>query len=268
MGAINCFIATMIPLNHGNQQMLSLAVAPFALTVIASLAVFTNAKVMKWTSNPYLIPPPSMSASTQYLVFHGSLALNYTLSRVRCEALGGDLADVDSMETFNYLHSRLHSPAFIASFEGKSYGGLNSGLALYPGGAVAIPEGGPASRFPSICEVPLLGTYAIDLTRYGEPADKSVPVGTYGQKSAANGTATDDPTAALLQAGFVKASRRDPRFAGLSAQYDAVGARAPERAAVPVGKQATTTQSVVTVTIYGSIETDPALPCCRCCNQI
>lgn len=142
-----------------------------------------------------------------------------------------------------------------------------SGLALYPGGAVAIPDGGPAARFPSICEVPLLGTYAIDLTRYGEPADRSVPVGAY--QLAGNSTGLDD-AAKLLQAGFVKSGRRDPRFAGLSAQYDAVGARAPERVMVPMdgNKLATTTQSVVTVTIYGSIETDPALPCCRCCNSL
>lgn len=257
-----------IPLSATNSMATtSMMIAIWSISIVA-IATFTGCfgKTMKWTSNPYLIPPPSITATTQYLVFHGALALNYTLSRTRCEALGGDLADVDSMDTFTYLHSRLHSPAFIASFEGKSYGGLSSGLALFPGGAVAIPEGGAAARFPSICEVPLLGTYAIDLTRYGEAADRSVPVGAYGQKS--NMTTVGETAEALLQAGFVKSSRRDPRFAGLSAQYDAVGARAPERAMLPAGKQATTTQSIVTVTIFGSIETDPALPCCRCCNQI
>ena len=241
------------------------------LLTMAIVMSLSNGKVLKWTSNPYLIPPASPMSTTQYLVFHGQLALNYTLSRVRCEALGGDLADVDSMEVFQYLHSRLHSPAFIASFEGKSYG--SSGLALYPGGAVAIPTGGANNRFPSICEVPLMGTFSIDLSRYGEAADRSVRVGEYKNATAAADESNKRPDPnieELARSGFVQ-GRRDPRFAGLSQQVGPIGARSGSGQGAPkelAQSMPTSTQSVVTVTIYGSIETDPALPCCRCCNEI
>jgi hypothetical protein len=234
-----------------------------------ALAHRAQGKTMKWTSNPYLIPPMNALSTTQYLVFHGTLALNYTLSRLRCEALGGDLADADSMETFDYLHKRLHTPAFIGSFEGKTYGGGKSGLALYPGGAVAIPEGGASTRFPSICEVPLLGTYSIDLSRYGEAADRSVRVGDY---SGPGDSGTLPSMEALMRSGFVLSGRKDPRFVGLSAQSEPVGAKSQPgrmlKQQTVTTATTTTTQSVTTITIYGSIETDPALPCCRCCNPI
>lgn len=243
------------------------------LTVLPFLSL---AKTLKWTSNPYLIPPMSVMASTQYLVFHGQLALNYTLSRIRCEALGGDLADVDSTDTFHYLHTRLHTPAFIGSFDGKTYGGGESGLALFPGGAVAIPEGGAASRLSSVCEVPLLGTYAIDLRRYGEAADKSVKVGDYSKGNANEVVDGNLPSLeALMRAGFVIHGRRDPRFSGLSAQEEEIGAKGGDAQRALLLKQGTqtstptaTSNQVTTLTIYGSIETDPALPCCRCCNPI
>lgn len=252
-------------------------IPPIIIIALSCLGLVST-KTLKWTSNPYLIPPMSAAAVTQYLVFHGQLALNYTLSRVRCEALGGDLADVDSMDAFNYLHNRLHGPAYIGSFDGHSYGGPESGLALYPGGAVAIPLSGAAERFASICEVPLLGTYAIDLSRYGEAADRSIQPGDYGNtgnSSSGSGSVKGAPAAgpmpaveALMHAGFVMNGRRDPRFAGLSQQVDPVAARDYGGRRQPGSSTTTTQPTVETITIYGSIETDPALPCCRCCNGI
>lgn len=239
-------------------------------SLVLLLSVMATCKVMRWTSNPYLIPPQSVSSPTQYLVFHGPLALNYTLSRIRCEALGGDLADVDTMETFRYLHERLHDPAYIASFDGKTY--TRDSLALYPGGAVALPEGGGFERMPSICEVPVMGSFGIDLSRYGRPADKTAEVGVVVP---GNGTAeeNDGEIQELLRRGFVQSNSKDPRFSGLSRQSEPIGVKAgavqdSAREQLQASPTQTQTQSVTTVIIYGSIETDPALPCCRCCNAL
>lgn len=89
-------------------------------------------------TNPYLIPPfeqPGNPGVTQYLVFHGQLSANFTAARARCRALGGDLADVESVELLNYLASRLHDPGFVASWLGSHMG--FACMAVFPGGAIA-----------------------------------------------------------------------------------------------------------------------------------
>ncbi len=89
-------------------------------------------------TNPYLIPPfdqPSNPGVTQYLIFHSALNANFTAARTRCKALGGDLADVESVELLNYLASRLHDPAFVASWLGSHMG--FACMAVFPGGAIA-----------------------------------------------------------------------------------------------------------------------------------
>lgn len=200
-----------------------------AIVILTSIVfVSVDSKILKWASNPYLIPPMTPESPTQYLVFHGPLSLNYTLSRLRCEALGGDLADIDTISAFQMLHARLHSPAFIASFLGSTYK-HTGGIAMYPGGAIAVPEGGGQQRLASICEVPFLGKYAIDLSRYGVKAEKGAQVGVYGEDETGGGGGAIDK-------GMIK---------GMDVKSQTV--------------------PVTTVTIYGSIETDPALPCCRCC---
>lgn len=89
-------------------------------------------------TNPYLIPSfdqPGSPGVTQYLVFHSGLSANFTTARARCRALGGDLADVESADVLNYLASRLHDPAFVASWLGSHMG--FACMAVYPGGAIA-----------------------------------------------------------------------------------------------------------------------------------
>jgi hypothetical protein len=215
--------------------------------ILASSLIF--AKVMRWTSNPYLIPPVQ-SGVTQYLVFHGQLALNSTLSRLRCQAMGGDLADVEDLGTFNYLHARLHSPAFVASFLGEIY--TENCIAVYPGGAVAIPESG-CGRLASICEVPLYGTHGIDLRSIAIPADKAAAIGKFDFGNSTQIT-VDEET--LLKGLLVRSKH-------------ATGEEVPgsERRHLKQGS-VTVINPITTVTIYGSIETDPALPCCKCCNPV
>lgn len=211
---------------------------------------------MKWTTNPYLIPPMPNSV-TQYLVFHGQLALNQTMSRIRCEAMGGDLADVDDTQVFTYLHSRLHSPAFIGSWQGDRY--RETCIALYPGGAIAVPESG-CGRLGSICEVPVYGTHSIDLRRIAIPADPRAQIGVY--EKAANNTASIEGLN-VFQNAFIKTRLQT------APQYNKDGN--PINNNSRFLKNAGVTQSinsVTTVVMYGSIETDPALPCCKCCNGI
>lgn len=110
-------------------------------------------------TSPYLIPPLARGG-TQFLVLHGEFQANYTVSRTRCVSLGGELADVDSLELLHYLTSHLHRPAFVLGFLGDSFG--KDCAAIYPGAAVAIPEMSCSETLDSICEVPVLGTASID----------------------------------------------------------------------------------------------------------
>ena len=223
------------------------------MIVIFILFSLALAKVMRWTSNPYLIPP-MQSGVTQYLVFHGQLALNSTLSRSRCQAMGGDLADVEDLSTFNYLHARLHSPAFVASFLGEVYN--ENCIAVYPGGAVAIPEGG-CSRLASICEIPVYGTHGIDLRSISIPSDPSARIGKFDTHNSTNSSSSPIDDETLLKNLLVKSR--------LSSNGDELPVN--ERRHQKQGS-ITMINPITTVTIYGSIETDPALPCCRCCNPV
>jgi hypothetical protein len=218
-----------------------------------SLFSLTLAKVMRWTSNPYLIPP-MQSGVTQYLVFHGQLALNSTLSRLRCQAMGGDLADVEDLSTFNYLHARLHSPAFVASFLGEIYN--ENCIAVYPGGAVAIPESG-CGRLASICEIPIYGTHGIDLRSISIPSDPSAKIGKFDiHNNFTNASIFDDET--LFRGLLVKSKHSLANGDDLHVNDKKL----------PRPGSITMVNLVTTVTIFGSIETDPALPCCKCCNPI
>lgn len=108
------------------------------LSVICTALVGASSINYRDLTNPYLIPPFDQhhnSGVTQYLVFHSSLSANFTTARTRCRALGGDLADVESPEVLNYLASRLHDPAFVASWLGSHMG--FACMAVFPGGAIA-----------------------------------------------------------------------------------------------------------------------------------
>ena len=229
--------------------------------LIAALASHTFAKVMKWTTNPYLIPPMPNSP-TQYLVFHGQLALNQTMSRIRCEAMGGDLADVDDTTVFTFLHKRLHAPAFIGSWQGDRY--RETCIALYPGGAIAVPDSG-CGRLGSICEVPFYGTHGIDLRRISIPSDPSAKIGVYEKSAGGNMTTTNDAgDLQIFQNAFVKTKLQTaPQL-----NKDGSPVINANRFLKNAAQGTPPINSVTTVTIYGSIETDPALPCCRCCNAI
>lgn len=172
-------------------------------------------------TNPYLISPLPRAA-TQYLVFHSELRAPFAASRSRCVALGGDLVDIDAPDILTYLASRLHNPAYIAAFMGHSYrpeGGECA--AVYPGGAVAVPEANCEALLESICEVPLLGSGSIHVP---DGVHVAMPGGKV--EAAAFFRVAVDRADAVQAAGYV------------------------------------TTR----VTIHGSIETNPALPCCKCCD--
>lgn len=111
-------------------------------------------------TNPYLIPPLTPDG-TQFLVFHGELKANYTMARTRCVSLGGELADIDSLELLHHLASRLHGSAFILGFLGDSFG--EDCVAAYPGSAIAIPEASCGEILDSICEISTMGTGSIQL---------------------------------------------------------------------------------------------------------
>lgn len=108
--------------------------------LLPTLLAITGADYSSLT-NPFLIPPfdqpPSLGGQgvTQYLVFHSALSANFTEARRRCRALGGDLADVESVELLNYLSARVHGPAFVASWLGSHMG--FACMAVFPGGAIA-----------------------------------------------------------------------------------------------------------------------------------
>jgi hypothetical protein len=109
--------------------------------------------------------------ATQYLVFHGDLRSNYTIARSRCVSIGGELADVDSVELLEYLTGRLHQPAFVLGFRGTYYD--EQCAAIYPGSAVAIPLDGCSEMMDSICEIPLLGKATIHVDSFGSVENKS-----------------------------------------------------------------------------------------------
>lgn len=194
-------------------------------------------------TNPYLIPAVDRGI-TQYLVFHSELRANYTYSRARCLALGGELADIDSLEILAYLTQRIPDPAFIAAFMVEQYPlSKDECIAAYPGGAVAVPELSCSARMDSVCEVPLLGTGSIHL---GDVADLSMPAepveGQAKGQVEEEGAKHHLPT---IKQGFFR--------------------MAPDKTDKVIAAK---DDNVVTthVTIYGSVETNPALPCCRCCT--
>jgi hypothetical protein len=189
-------------------------------------------------TNPYLIVSQD-GGHTQYLVFHGELRANYTLARTRCIAMGGELVDVDSLQCLNYLSARLHSPAYIHGFLGDHFG--EHCAAIYPGGAVAVPEHGCQSQIDSICEVPVLGTGSIHLGATKEDyEDGKVAL----------------PRDAVFSTGTKTNFHVVPR--GLFRLAANVQREVKE------GKQDGLVTS--TVTIFGSIATNPVLPCCKCCG--
>lgn len=193
------------------------------LILLSSLLLFHGIIVVSTLTNPYLIPPLPRGA-TQYLVFHSELRAPFAASRARCIALGGDLVDVDSVETLSYLAARLHNPAYIVAFLGNSYHpGVGECAAAYPGAAVAVPEANCDAPMESICEVPLLGSGSI---HFADGVKVAVEGGSGKAEMPAFFRVAVDRADAVQAAGFV------------------------------------TTH----VTIHGSIETNPALPCCKCCE--
>lgn len=187
-------------------------------------------------TNPYLIPAFEANGGvTQYLVFHGSLAANFTSARSRCLALGGDLADVESVEVLEYLAARLHQPAFVASWLGSHMG--FACMAVFPGGAIAVPEQGCIGKISSICEVPMFGTASIHI---------GVNVAGKNEEQLRE----DYPD---TKVGLVRPARPVDN---------------PENVVIMRnGKRASSTIAArtATMTLYGSIATNPALPCCKCC---
>lgn len=183
-------------------------------------------------TNPYLIAP-MWDGLTQYLVFHSDLRTNFTMSRTRCIALGGELVDVPSLAVLTYLSERLHDPAFIIGFRGELLEGECA--AIYPGSAVAVPEEGCQAVMNSICEVPIMANGRIDL---GDT--KLVKFAPEGEQGAIK------ENLHVIKHAFFK-----------------VNADSPDKVMAPPAGMVVTTH----VTIYGSVETNPVLPCCRCCDS-
>lgn len=181
-------------------------------------------------TNPYIIAPHG-TGLTQYLVFHGLLRANNTVAYSRCIALGGFLADVDSLPLLDYLQVRLHEPAYVSSFIGHRY---DQCVAVYPGGAVAVPELGCGGVLASICEIPVYGTASISFN----------PNPLAHRSSSGNETKSDEGMQGLFKPGRVP-------HAG-----PAGGAKDGKQIVPPV---------LATITIYGSIETYGG-PCCKCCG--
>lgn len=223
------------------------------LLVLLLSALLLVAQDYSTLTNPFLIPPFDQPLSlggpgvTQYLVFHSGLSANFTEGRRRCRALGGDLADVESVEVLNYLAARVHGPAFVASWLGSHMG--FACMAVFPGGAIAgkmllfyfliiflVPEEGCVGRIGSICEVPLFSSASIHI---GATASNTSDL------------AHDYPEA---RGQAVKEAREPANPDGIHIYRDGKRLQGAKQA----GK-------TVTMTIYGSIATNPVLPCCKCC---
>lgn len=193
-------------------------------------------------TNPYLIPAMERGI-TQYLVFHSELRANYTMSRSRCLALGGELADIDSLQALQYLTQRIPEPAFISAFLIEQYPlGEDECIAAYPGGAVAVPEASCQSLMDSICEVPLLGTGSIHLNDAVQLAMPRPEEEGLGSGSEGGSSKHDLPS---IKQGFFR-----------------VAAGKADKVIKAKADNVVTTR----VTIFGSVETNPALPCCKCCG--
>ncbi|PJF18048.1 hypothetical protein PSACC_02125 [Paramicrosporidium saccamoebae] len=205
------------------------------MLLFAALFLFSVVVGEEQITNPYLINPLELHGTTQYLVFHGNLRSNYTYARTRCVALGGDLVDVDTLENLQYLTARIHGPAFISGFLGDHFG--DECAAIYPGGAVAIPEHECRSRLDSICEVPVLGTGAIHLGAVRDYlGDKD------HELAVLPGTKADFH---VVPKGFFRLAADGGNFVVAAKQNGVV---------------------TTTINIYGSIATNPVLPCCKCCG--
>ena len=99
-----------------------------------------------------------------------------------------------------------------------------------------MPEQGCVGKIGSICEVPVFGTASIHI---GAAPD------------AASDLAVDYPEA---QARLVKDNPAVPNPEDIAIYRDGKKLQS----AKPSGRTAT-------MTIYGSIATNPVLPCCKCC---
>lgn len=213
-----------------------------ACWIIITFCLYALAEYIPGMTNPYLIHSMD-NGPTQFLVFHGELRANYTLARSRCIAMGGELVDVDTLETLHYLAPRLHGPAYISGFLGDRFG--EDCAAIYPGGAVAVPEFGCQSNIDSICEVPVLGTGAIHLGAAAEDYESGhlpIPADAIVNITFPHGTKTDFH---VIPKGFFRLTADQGKQIAVARMEGLVTS---------------------TVTIFGSIATNPVLPCCKCCG--
>lgn len=69
-----------------------------------------------------------------------------------CATLGGKLADLRNHPDFSWLAQQIRTPVWINSWDGNRYKGV--GIAFWPGGAVARPDGAGETPLGALCDVP------------------------------------------------------------------------------------------------------------------
>ena len=88
---------------------------------------------------------------------------NYVLSaqpiiegdaRPLCRSLGGQLALIESTDEHWYLGQHICQPVWYSQWQGNVYQGNGGCIALYPGGASAVPTNGCFEQLIALCKVP------------------------------------------------------------------------------------------------------------------
>lgn len=67
-----------------------------------------------------------------------------------CIAIGGRLAPISEGPDFRYLARNVQMTSWIFSWNGDNY---NNNIAFYPGGAIAVPNGGVDALGGALCAI-------------------------------------------------------------------------------------------------------------------
>lgn len=117
------------------------------LSILAILSCVAAVKV-KIPSDVKVVKAPS---GTKYAIIPQENGTTRAESLEKCLVLGGQLADIKLGADFEFLSKTVKGAAWINSFEEKNFN--NACIALFEGGAIAVPIGNCLSTQGVLCKL-------------------------------------------------------------------------------------------------------------------
>lgn len=94
--------------------------------------------------------PPGLSVT---LALTSTLA-NEADATTMCQTMGGEMLQIGSADEHFWLGQQICTPMWYKTWETNSYSTPNACIALYPGGATAVPTQGCDTQLLAICAIP------------------------------------------------------------------------------------------------------------------